>query len=565
MTNSAILFISDIHYTNDESRSQFCKEDKNNYYQKWENYLISLEQRNGIKIKYLVITGDVVDTAKKVEYNEIENILNKLCTTLKIEKKNVLIIPGNHDINRAKLESFCDENDIDVNKASTLCDVKLQNFIGFYKNFFHVQNLDVNKAILNYIFVEELDVIIAGVNSLVKESHLKRDHVGFVDIQMLKEELEAILKEGKKNIYVATHHSFTHTGNRELATLENAEVVKETLGLLGINTFIYGHHHTSESKLDIVGDRGEEHRYIEIGSLGKVLSNDNGASYVNRFSVAICQTNELDLHDYAYTAYEWEEVNSSKYVHKLPINRTCIKEEVGNASDALPIVSNSEVELEKVPVDNDVIICQKANFLIDYLKKDNNYREGHFHWKNGKKTLGWINIEAFLGNVEILSSIKECIMDMHSQSFRDVQVVLGYGMEGNIIGSSLMDYWIENNVSYHSYPSVHKCDEHIKLEKALWNEYGEFQKVLLICDIMPTTTYLDEIIESNEKLKECSDFYVLSLFYNKNLLKGDSKDTLDRRINIHKFSLAEVNIQICELDEKECMIYKEQLKKVYTL
>ena len=31
----------------------------------------------------------------------------------------------------------------------------------------------------------------------------------------------------------------------------------------------------------------------------------------------------------------------------------------------------------------------------------------------------------------------------------DVQVVVGYGMEGNIIGSSLVDYWIENDKDYY--------------------------------------------------------------------------------------------------------------------
>ena len=564
MANSAILFISDIHYTDDESRSQFCKDDKKSYYQKWENYLMSLEQKNNIKIKYLIITGDVVDTAKKNEYKEIANILQRLCTTLKIEKKNVLMLPGNHDINRSKLENYCDEEGIDVNKAATLFEVKLQNFIQFYKDFFQTEEFDVNKAILKTILVEEIDVVIAGLNSLVKESHLKKDHVGFVNIEKLKEELEEISKESKKNIYVATHHSFTHTGNRELATLENAEVVKETLGLLGINTFIYGHHHTSESKLDIEGDSGEVHRYIEIGSLGKVLSNDNGASYVNRFSMAICGADELDLHDYAYMSYGWEEVNGSKYMHKLPIRQTCIKATTVNSGE-LPLVNNSETEPENMLVDKDIILCEKSNFLIEHLKKDYNYREGHFHWKKGRKTLGWINISAFLGNIEILVGIKECIMEMHKQNFMDVQVVLGYGMEGNIIGSSLLDYWIENGMNYHSYPSVHKYDEHIKLEKALWNEYGEFQKVLLICDIMPTITYLNEIIESNEKLGVCSEFYVLSLFCNRNLLKDDSDADLKNAINIHRYSLAEVNIQICELDESECIICKEKLKKVYTL
>ena len=54
--NSAILFISDIHYTDNKSKSQLCKDNKNEYYQKWENFLLNLEQKEKIKFKYLVIT-----------------------------------------------------------------------------------------------------------------------------------------------------------------------------------------------------------------------------------------------------------------------------------------------------------------------------------------------------------------------------------------------------------------------------------------------------------------------------------------------------------------------------
>ena len=44
---------------------------------------------------------------------------------------------------------------------------------------------------------------------------------------------------------------------------------------MDINTFIYGHHHTSESKKDVIGEQEDTLRYIEIGSIGKILSNKN--------------------------------------------------------------------------------------------------------------------------------------------------------------------------------------------------------------------------------------------------------------------------------------------------
>ena len=78
-----------------------------------------------------------------------------------------------------------------------------------------------------------------------------------------------------KNIFVVTHHSFTDTRERELASIKNVDTLRDALGLKRINTFIYGHHHTSESKKDVVGEQEYELRYIEIGSIGNILENVN--------------------------------------------------------------------------------------------------------------------------------------------------------------------------------------------------------------------------------------------------------------------------------------------------
>ncbi|MBQ8804690.1 MAG: hypothetical protein IJZ53_13765 [Tyzzerella sp.] len=563
--NSAILLVSDIHYTDNKTKSQFWKGDENDYYQKWENFLLELQKNQKIKFKYLVVTGDIADTARKMEYEDFEEILKGLCNRLEIGIENILLVPGNHDIDRAKLTTYCDDNRISGNDAPNLYDIKLGNFKEFYKKILDNKNLEVSNALLDYIYIDEIDTYIVGLNSLAKEGHLDEHHVGYIDIKKLNGELDKFMVGKKASVFVATHHSFAVTGNRELATLKNADVVKKNLGLKEINTFIYGHHHTSESHLDIVGDGGELYRYIEIGSLGKILTNENGDAFTNRFSVAICKDNELDLHDYAYTAGDWLEVNDRKYLHKLQVRQTKQKTEPVSQVEELPKVDDDNEQKVIAKYSKEIVVNENNRFLIEHLKKDNNYKDGHFHWKDGRKTLGWINIPAFLGNIDILNRIKECIMGMHKMNFPNIQVAIGYGMEGNIIGSSLLDYWIENKVSYHLYPSVHKKDEHINREKSLWNEFNEFEKILLICDIMPTTTYLKEIIASDKALQKCSEFFVLALFYNKNLLDGDEQNGAEFPISIKRFALAEIDVPVCKLDKDECMICREGLKKIYEL
>lgn len=405
---------------------------------------------------------------------------------------------------------------------------------------------------------------IFNINSLAKESHL--NHVGYVDLTKLDKEIQEYLGDDK-NIFVVTHHSFTDTRERELASIKNVDTLRDALGLKRINTFIYGHHHTSESKKDVVGEQEYELRYIEIGSIGKILENVNGESYNNRFTVAICEQGKLCIHDYNYTAGEWEERNNQKYLNELSIVPKGKTEEVD--SKDLPRAKEENSDHEKIdgqgkfPAEKEIYLCNRSEFLFEYLKKEGNYKEGHFHWKNKNKTLGWINIASFLGNIDILEKAKECIIEIFEKEMGDVQVVVGYGMEGNIIGSSLVDYWIENDKDYYFYPSVHKDNEHIDLEKSLWNEYNEYKNVLIICDMMPSMEYLAEILKSNTKLEACSKIYVLALFTNFNLLKQEQENKTNKIIR--RYSLAKLNVPICEKDEENCLICKQNLGKIYSL
>lgn len=361
MSKAAIVFISDIHYSKDREKSQFQENDENEYYQKWENYVLGIEKLQDTKVKYLVISGDLAESARRKEYIVLEKILNRFCDKFSISKNNVLLIPGNHDINRSELESYCDKNDIDELEAEKYYEVKLGNYLEFYERFKEKKNVDISRSILDTIYIEEENILILGINSLAKESHL--NHVGYVDLTKLDKEIQEYLGDDK-NIFVVTHHSFTDTRERELASIKNVDTLRDALGLKRINTFIYGHHHTSESKKDVVGEQEYELRYIEIGSIGKILENVNGESYNNRFTVAICEQGKLCIHDYNYTAGEWEERNNQKYLNELSIVPKGKTEEVD--SKDLPRAKEENSDHEKIdgqgkfPAEKEIYLCNRS-------------------------------------------------------------------------------------------------------------------------------------------------------------------------------------------------------------
>ena len=83
----------------------------------------------------------MAESARRKEYIVLEKILNRFCDKFSISKNNVLLIPGNHDINRSELESYCDKNDIDELEAEKYYEVKLGNYLEFYERFKEKKNV----------------------------------------------------------------------------------------------------------------------------------------------------------------------------------------------------------------------------------------------------------------------------------------------------------------------------------------------------------------------------------------------------------------------------------------
>lgn len=119
----------------------------------------------------------------------------------------------------------------------------------------------------------------------------------------------------------------------------------------------------------MVGEQEYELRYIEIGSIGKILENVNGESYNNRFTVAICEQGKLCIHDYNYTAGEWEERNNQKYLNELSIVPKGKTEEVD--SKDLPRAKEENSDHEKIdgqgkfPAEKEIYLCNRSEFLLN--------------------------------------------------------------------------------------------------------------------------------------------------------------------------------------------------------
>lgn len=135
---------------------------------------------NGLELDFIIVTGDVANKGKIKDYAIANLFFQKLLERTKIEKGNLFIVPGNHDLDISKISKsnggiFINElvdgkdnsrlNDIMQSILMESCGAK---FSSFFKKISSTRYDIKNKFLGNYyriINVEGQKIGIAGLNS----------------------------------------------------------------------------------------------------------------------------------------------------------------------------------------------------------------------------------------------------------------------------------------------------------------------------------------------------------------------------------------------------------------
>lgn len=576
MSQIGILILSDIHYCEDAAKCRLADKD-GDYLARFLTKIQNIKDEKDITLKYMLIAGDIVEAGKQVEYDSVTSILEKICEEAGINKKHILMVPGNHDVFRSALESHCDNEHINENEAYTLTDVKFKNYIAFYKNFTKNPNFIMDKSILSQLDLDECRISVLGINSNVKESHRKEDHYGYIDIDKLREEVKEL--PNNRRYIVLTHHSWSNDREKELPTIRNSGTAKGILTNKHIVAFLYGHHHAFEGK-GVHTEDGEFY-YYEIGSFSKILGTDGSTSaYNNMFAVAVIDADKPALSFYRYISIQddWKQLGDGKpydidFSHILNSNK-----KMKPSEDFMEEVGTGDSEEESRSDGNLVNISANSEKYAEIIAKKKLYREGHFHWKNGKKTRAWIDVAAFLGDSLIISNIRKDLKTFYSnlKSRRMTpDVVIGYGMEGNIIGSSLTPFFLREGIRYLYCPSVHRGEMFTDEEKALWNRTVSVKTAIFIFDFMPSDEYIEEIVEADETWRNLRELYIFAVFwtephkiYLNNICIDTSLEIESKRehtISLERYSVCCFPIEQCNEDPDKCLVCQKHLSEVFTL
>lgn len=207
-----------------------------------------------------VISGDLAEWGLPREFDDAARFLEGLAAVLQLGRDRVLIVPGNHDVNRHHCNAHFSEAVGDGNAPTPPFWPKWRSFASMFSTFYHD---------LPYRFTEEtpwtwyelsdLKVVVAGLNSTIAEIHdLAPDdplyeslvgsgsygHFGWVGEEQLRwfsERLARAKDEGLLRIGVV-HHNVHRGAVADDESLRDVDTLNYRLGDL-LNLLLHGHTH----------------------------------------------------------------------------------------------------------------------------------------------------------------------------------------------------------------------------------------------------------------------------------------------------------------------------------
>ncbi len=209
------------------------------------------EQGQPLRPELVLLTGDLAEWGRKSEMEDVLRFTRSLAESLALPPERLVIIPGNHDINRSLCEAYfaqCKGEEIEPRPPYW---DKWKHFVWLFRELYGLgTRVELNERTPWSLFeIDELKVVVAGLNTTMAESHRDEDHYGHLgeaQLRWFEDRLPAYQQRGWLRI-AALHHNVRRGPVRDDENLRDADDFTRILGSK-INLVLHGHTH--DGKLD---------------------------------------------------------------------------------------------------------------------------------------------------------------------------------------------------------------------------------------------------------------------------------------------------------------------------
>lgn len=535
--------------------------------------------------KYIIITGDISNESDETEYVFSATYINKILKELNIPNNNILLIPGDHDINRdANKIAYRDGKATSPNKKSyEYNSEKYEYFSRFYEKV-TTRAFPNDKTIVDFLVIE--NIILIGLNSNYYIDY--EGGSGGFNIINMRSEIEQLIVKYPHHLKVAVfHHNITSSFENKAVgqwDLNNRKEVIAAFESLDIKCIFSGNEHT----------RGTTRvsNFIDISDAGAFTSIKQQASFkcyelvigeeqikfINNVFTIQNRNAIADLPFGMWGTQTASEIGESKeFILWQKPNKEILKED-NILDDVFSDNITTSIERKKNLISyQNSIFSQK---LYDIIKQKKLLHSGHFHWSDTSRAHNWIDISKILEDKDDLLFVKRAIIDVvQTCGLEDkFDFVLGLGTEGNMISTRLA---IMYGKDYSYLPYSYRYEDHNEFEQKLnFSNDGVYKNILVITDVVNDGRTIRKLIGKREKdfFKDVENIIVISLIYtgneseiNHNILNHNPSknfDVINDEIvnNIDFYSVLNLKVDKCPYTNdnwKDCLIYKDKLDCVH--
>lgn len=213
-----------------------------------------LADGHGLRPDLVALTGDLAEWGMKRELDQVAAFGEGLLAHLKLAPERLLIVPGNHDINRKLCEAYFLRCAGDGEEPRPPYWPKWGPYVELFGRLY--------RSVERYRFTElepwtlfeipSLQVVVAGLNSTIHEGHRDADHHGFVGEDQLRwfdDRLAEYERKGWLRIGLVHHNAV----RRAIADDENLRDADDLRAVLGERLHVLLHGHTHQGRIEMLG------------------------------------------------------------------------------------------------------------------------------------------------------------------------------------------------------------------------------------------------------------------------------------------------------------------------
>jgi 3',5'-cyclic AMP phosphodiesterase CpdA len=211
--------------------------------------LAGLRGSDGLVPDLVVVAGDLAEAAKPVEYEAAHAFLCALRDGLGLPTERIVVVPGNHDVNRKKCRAYFLDREADGEQPVAPYWPKWEAYAALHSR---LREAEFPKdQPWSCVELPELGVAVAALNSTMADSHRDSDHYGWLGEDQLRYFADRLTGAGARGWLrvgvghhapvPAVHHTpVPDAGLHEEAGLRDADLFGELLAP-HLDLLLHGH------------------------------------------------------------------------------------------------------------------------------------------------------------------------------------------------------------------------------------------------------------------------------------------------------------------------------------